>query len=217
MDFSDIQEKYLSVLKQYAVPIGLAVLGLVFLGYGVFASLSSKDSGSDILPSEAQAEVVDIGSKKKQIAVDVEGAVLNPGVYMLAKDARIQDALIEAGGMSDTADRARVAKGLNLAAKLIDGSKIYIPFVGESSTDAGAGVAATSGSEDSTNILGDTTGTININSASTVELEALPGIGAVTASKIISNRPYEKIEDLVTKKAVGQSVFTKIKDKISVY
>ena len=58
---------------------------------------------------------------------------------------------------------------------------------------------------------------VNINTASETELDALPGVGPVTAQKIISNRPYQKIDDLVSKKAVGASVFSKIKDQISIY
>jgi len=55
---------------------------------------------------------------------------------------------------------------------------------------------------------------VNINSASVHELDGLPGIGEVTADKIINNRPYERIEALVEKKIVGQKVFEQIKEKI---
>jgi competence protein ComEA len=92
-----------------------------------------------------------------------------------------------------------------------DGTKIYIPKVGEtlpSSTDnsvlpggAVAGVA--------------TTGLISINSASSTELESLPGIGPVSAGKIIDNRPYGSMDELISKKAIGKSVFQKIKTLIS--
>lgn len=66
-------------------------------------------------------------------------------------------------------------------------------------------------------IQGTSSGTININQASESELDALPGIGPVTAQKIISNRPYQSVEDLLNKKAVGASEFAKIKDQMSVY
>ncbi len=55
---------------------------------------------------------------------------------------------------------------------------------------------------------------IDINSASEQELDALPGIGKVTVGKIISNRPYEKIEALIEKKIVGRRVFEQIREKI---
>jgi hypothetical protein len=57
-------------------------------------------------------------------------------VYSLPFDYRVQDALIAEGGMSDKADRLKVAKGMNLAVKLIDGGKIYIPFQGDTASIA---------------------------------------------------------------------------------
>jgi len=71
----------------------------------------------------------------------------------------------------------------------------------------------------SSNLSGTVAGssTVNINQASAEELDALPGIGPVTAQKIISNRPYQSAQDLLEKKVVGQSEFTKIKDEVSVY
>ena len=63
------------------------------------------------------------------------------------------------------------------------------------------------------NTLGITTGLININSASQSDLESLPGVGPVTAGKIIDGRPYQSIEELKSKKAVGNSLYDKIKDK----
>ena len=68
----------------------------------------------------------------------------------------------------------------------------------------------------SKNILGVTEGLININTATQTELEALPGVGPVTAGKIIDGRPYQTLEELKTKKAVGNALFEKIKDKLTV-
>src|SRR3989344_3599763 len=113
-----------------------------------------------------------------------------------------------AGGFSDKANTEWIAKNLNLAAKLTDAAKIYIPFAGEE--------LATSGSMDSTSTTGTTgnTGLININSANQAQLESLPGVGPVTAAKIISGRPYGSVDELLGKKIVGASVFEKIKEKI---
>ena len=58
---------------------------------------------------------------------------------------------------------------------------------------------------------------VDINTGSQSQLEALPGIGPVTASKIIAGRPYNSVDELLSKKIVGSKVFNQIKDKITVY
>src|SRR5258706_10926313 len=110
--------------------------------------------------------------------VDVEGAVVNPGVYKLSQNARVQDGLIAAGGLSAVADREAVAKSLNLAAKLSDGIKIYVPKIGDPSTGSGKNISGSSG-----NILGAATGLVNINSATADQLDNLSGVGPVPAQK----------------------------------
>lgn len=218
MDFSG---KFATTLKQYMLPILLGGVGIVLLLYGLIQSVVPKQEKSDI-SFEAATDTAAAADKPKidEITVDIEGAVLKPGVYKLPKDARVHDALIKAGGMSGKADRVQVAKALNLASKIIDGGKIYIPFEGDSVNISQTGSPLRQGSEGQAgqSVMGDTaTNLININSASSTELDTLPGVGPATSEKIINNRPYERIEDLITKKAVGQSVFDKIKDKIVVY
>ena len=96
-----------------------------------------------------------------------------------------------------------------MATKLADGAKIFIPSVGEA---VNGGSALNSSSEGI--IVG---ALININTSSQSQLESLPGIGPVTAQKIIAGRPYGSIEELLSKKIVGSKVFGQIKDKIAVY
>lgn len=191
------------------IVILLGVGGLIFLGYGAFQMLAPGTE--EIIIEKAQsADASVVGNAmatQKEIAVDVEGAVEKPGVYHLSVDARQQDALIAAGGMSKSADRSIVAKTLNMAAKLSDGMKIYIPRLGES-----LAVMTTAGTQQ---VAGLATSSISVNTGSAAELDSLPGIGVVTANKIISNRPYGSLDELTSKKAVSRSVFEKIKDKIS--
>ena len=71
------------------------------------------------------------------------------------------------------------------------------------------GVAAAPGNQAQTKV--------NLNTATQPELEALPGIGPVTASKIISDRPYQQVEDLLNKKVVSKAIFEKIKDSLVLY
>lgn len=209
MDFQLLLEKYRPLLSQYWLPITLALFGLMFLVYGLMVLLGGFSSSKDIV-FEAGGEATE-SAKVKEIIVDVSGAVLKPGVYRLPFDARVQDALVAAGGLSEAADRGWVAKNLNLALKLKDGTKIYIPSSGESTTrSASSGQASTTGSTGGT-------GLININTASEGELDSLPGIGPITAQKIINARPFDSVEDLLNKKIVGSKVFEQIKEKITVY
>jgi competence protein ComEA len=212
----DFEENLLPFLKEHAVALLLGVVGLLFLGYGLI-SLSnpqSKGSMSQFQPSEqvAKPKVSTVSPIIKQITIDIEGSVMKPGVYKLPQNSRVQDALIAAGGLSEDADRKNVAQALNLAAPLTDGAKIYIPAVGEQMTASGGTSDNSSGT-----VQGSATATVNINQASESELDALPGVGPVTAQKIISDRPYQSVQDLLTKKAVGASEFGKIKDMVSVY
>lgn len=191
-------------IDKFKIPLGLSLVGLVLIIGGVFASNLNGRSQQEF-PRESIVE------SQKLISVDVSGAVQKPGVHKLKDGARIEDAITSAGGFSEKANSEYISKYLNLAQKLSDGSKIYVPFEGETplrpaSPDfAGQGVVAGQQSK------------ININIASQSELEALPGIGPVTASKIISDRPYQKIEDLLNKKIVNKSTFEKIKNSIVVY
>ncbi|QQG43093.1 MAG: helix-hairpin-helix domain-containing protein [Candidatus Daviesbacteria bacterium] len=188
-------------LERYKLPVALSLVGIVLILGGVF--ISNSKSSQKQFPQES------VVTGSLQLAIDVSGAVEKPGVYKLEASSRVEDAINAAGGFTDQANIIFISKQLNLARKLTDGMKIYVPFVGEKDTDLAvsqnvAGVSATS------------TAPVNINAASQNDLEALPGIGPTTAGKIISNRPYQSIEELLNKKIVGKAVFTKIKDQISI-
>jgi len=152
----------------------------------------------------------------ESIVVEIAGAVEKRGVFKLPQGSRVQDLLILAGGLSPDADRAWVEKHVNLAAKLNDGQKIYIPSKSEQSSQKSA--KNNPGEEEhSESVMGSMQTLVNINTASQKELESLPGIGPVYAQKIIEQRPYSSIEELVSKKVLKPSLFEKIKDRISVY
>lgn len=175
--------------------VGIFVLAL---GAGLFAFKGAKNNSSSDIQIISASEV----PVHTEIVVDVAGAVVTPGVYKLAQESRVFDAIKAAGGLNEDADRTRI----NLAAKVVDGQKINVPAIGEQlgSSIVGSSVAGQSIS-----------GLVSINSGSQAELESLPGIGPVTAVKIISSRPYSTLEDLKTKKAVGSATYDKIKDLIT--
>lgn len=201
MDLQSLREQYAPLVRQHWLPISLGSLGLIFLVYGLIslggslAPATDLEFSSDAIASESASQ--------KGIMVDVEGGVVRPGVYTLSQHARLQDALIAAGGLSQNADRGWVAKNLNLAAKVQDTSKVYVPMVGENTA--------------STAIVGESFRQTNINTATEQELDRLPGIGATTAQKILGSRPYATTDELLVKKVVSKKVFDQIKDKITAY
>jgi len=212
------QEVILEFIKKNLLYVGLISLGLMLMILGVFQYFSSKSDTSDIeftSSSSAGVQGADIKGEStvSKISVDVEGKVQKPGVYTLPEGSRIQDALIAAGGLSSTADRVYVSKHLNQAQKVIDGGKIYIPAIGETQA-ANIPAEAHDTMSNSSASTTDTSGMININSASGAQLDTLPKIGPVTAKKIIGGRPYQDINELVSKKVLGQKTFEGIKEKI---
>lgn len=193
-------ETIINFLEKFKLPLALSFLGLVLIIGGIFASGLSNARNKDY-PKESLVD------SQKMISIDVSGAVVTPGVYKLTDGSRIEEAVNAAGGFSPDSDKEYISKYINLAQKLVDGTKIYIPVVGESISAAQIGQVA------GTN----TSAKININTAAPSELESLTGVGPVTASKIISGRPYQRIEELIDKKIIGKAVFEKIKDSIVVY
>lgn len=157
--------------------------------------------------------------QEKKIVVDVSGAVHKPFVYTFAPSARFIDAIHRAGGLTDEADKAFVARNVNYARILSDQEKIYIPSL----IDTANGII---GENKRTieyiqpNTFASVTNDIkktNINSASALQLDQLPGVGKVQAQAIISNKPYNSIEDIVEKGIVTKSTYEKIRELISVY
>ena len=209
MDIEELINRYLPLARRHWLPLVLGITGLILLGYGLIGLFASSSDSKDIIFEKADSR--ESSSPSASLVVDVEGAVVSPGVYNLPKDSRVKDALIASGGVSAQGDRLWVAKNLNLALKIIDGAKIYIPFEGEKQSSP-----ALSGSTGGSSTVG-IGESININSASEKELDALPGVGPVTAQKIIDNRPYQTLQELVSKKVVSSKVFDNIKDKVTLY
>ena len=148
------------------------------------------------------------------IAVDVGGAVQRPGVYRLPAGSRIADAIAAAGGYSPRVDVAAASDRLNLAAVLADGERVRVPARGEPGGAAGGAAGASGGTAPRAS-----GGPVDQNRATAAELEALPGIGPVTAAKIIAARegtPFTSVDDLRTRGLVGPATFAKIKALVAV-
>jgi competence protein ComEA len=208
MDIKGLFLEHIPLIRKNWMILSLGILGLIFFAYGLIGLFSTNKTGAEGIIFESNS-VKQTQVEVKTILVDVAGAVVRPGVYKLPQESRVQDGLIAAGGLSAQADREYIAKNINLAIKLSDGVKIYIPAVGQAVGDASVPNTSSGGIVIS--------GLININSASESDLDTLPGIGPVTAKKIISGRPYNSVDDLINKKIVGTKVFEQIKDKITIY
>lgn len=192
-------QKYLPLIKSNILPLGLGFAGLILLGTGIIFSLNSKKTEDITFSSSQNNSNQSVNSK---ITIDIEGAVLNPGVYSLPDSSRVKEALISAGGLSSDADRDFISKNINLAAQLSDGQKLYIPRIGDNLTSP---------------VLGTNTSLVNVNTASLGELDSLAGIGPVTAQKIVDSRPYKSVDDLVSKKILSSKVLDKIRERITAY
>lgn len=199
-------EKFNEILNANKISIALSLVGIVLVIGGIYLSRPTpKPQAATIYPKESLVK----GVSTEEIKVDVSGAVNNPGVYSFTSETRVEDVIKKAGGFSKKANSEYISKSLNLSQKVSDGIKIYVPFEGEISGGVSGGGAVSS-------LSTTTSGSININSADSKSLDSLPGVGAVTSQKIIDNRPYQSIEELVSKKVVGKSTFEKIKDQISI-
>ncbi|MER3454086.1 MAG: hypothetical protein C4318_02860 [Acidimicrobiia bacterium] len=161
------------------------------------------DSSDGVSPASSTGA----SSRRLPVAVYVTGAVNSPGVYYFTEGRRVVEALEAAGGARPEADISR----LNLAAPLEDGTRIYVPQIGEDPPDAQAATGALSpgGSEagGSRSQSGFSSAKININKASASELEKLPGIGPALAERIVADRkrngPFQKAQDLARVPGIG--------------
>ena len=211
MQSNEPKDQYLFFVKNHWLPLVFTSIGIILILFGIISIVFSENNQKGLIIEEAASTHSVSSEQAEQIVVDISGAVEKPGVYKLSADSRLQEALIAAGGLSQDANRDYVSKNINLAAKISDGAKIYIPSRDESISPQRPHFAGQAGSVAGANSL------ININTASQAELEGLSGVGPVTAQKIIEGRPYGSIEELRVKKMVGEKAFGEIKDKVTVY
>ena len=143
----------------------------------------------------------------KPIIVHITGAVPRPGVYALPEGARVQDAISAAGGFLAEAEKT----GINLARALEDGEQLDIPYI-----EGFVPVIATPEEV----FFAPESDLIDINTATTFELETLPGIGPTTAQKIVdyreTNGPFLSVEDLINVPGIGPATYDEIKDLVTV-
>ncbi|HLA16384.1 MAG TPA: ComEA family DNA-binding protein [Candidatus Limnocylindrales bacterium] len=196
-------------------PIVLGALTIISIAVAVAVVLVSvrppTGSGVGIVPIDS-AEVVGADA---MIVVEVEGAVAHPGVIRLADGSRVGDAIAAAGGYSPRVDVVSAEREVNLAAVLADGDRIIVPSRDGAAIGGPADAAKEPGSEAA---AGTADRLVDLNRATQAELEALPGIGPVTAGKIIAareERPFGSASELLERKVVGKATYEKIRDLVS--
>ncbi|NMB91954.1 hypothetical protein GYA37_03880 [candidate division WWE3 bacterium] len=214
----------------------VAVLLLMLGGIVGFIFARKKVATSCVLAMEGVVQ--DQSKEIKKIVVDLSGAVKKPGLYELDEGSRVGELLDLGGGTTEESSALWISKNLNLSKKLEDSSKVYIPFEWETYSfqedeilnlvkpsdlsSNGSSNKSQSDSSESTNSQEDSLGDassasskINVNTATSSELDALPGIGPAFAEKIISNRPYSDFLEFESKSGLWKSVSAGIKDLIS--
>lgn len=177
---------------------------------------SGEEDLSESLQADYESSSKDLQSEAGQVIVYVCGQVVSPGVYTLREDARMNDAVMAAGGLLETA----AADAVNLAAPIVDGERIYIPTQEEASSGIGltsdltAAVSQEAGMSDETGTL------VNINTADQTLLMTLPGIGEAKAKSIIEyrekNGAFRSIEALKEVPGIKSGVYDGLCDRITV-
>ncbi len=191
-------EAFLRSLPARRIAVVLCVLAAVGVvgGYGVAMRARPKPAHISLASPSAT-------SSGHLIFVHVAGSVRHPGLYELHEGARVNDAVLTAGGAADDAD----LDALNLAAKVKDGDKVLVP-----AKSGGAGAqAAPSSSEGAL---------INLNTATADQLETLPGVGPSTAQKIIAYRTdhggFRTVDDLQNVPGIGPRKLDQIRPHVTV-
>ena len=200
------------------------MIAAAFCSCGGKNEVVKLDEVSDLPSKESEPVQTETASVTREVKVYVCGAVRNPDVYCLDPDMRIADAVDAAGGFTESAGSSY----LNLAAKISDGQKIYIPTESEIEEVLGDGEVSTAMVNITTNTpgitstsaQGDGDGMVDINSADRDTLMTLPGIGQSKADKIIAYREanggFSSIEDIMLVAGIKEGLYNKVKDKICV-
>lgn len=162
----------------------MAVVALV-IGGAVLLAVRRPPPPVRLIEPQAAAEIV----------VQIDGAVMRPGVYRLPPGTRVSDALHAAGGPTSSAD----LDALNGARALRDGERLHIP--GRAAAHDSRHPAA-----------------VNINTATAEDLESLPGIGPVLAARIIEDRtrhgPFRALEDLLRVQGIGPGLLSRLRGTV---
>ena len=205
-----------SLIGIYAA--SLALVGMLGYGWGRSSGASSPMHTASV-NAQGSVEVIDLSkpslapaptepstpaeqSPPAEVVVHVSGAVKQAGVYRLAPDSRVADAIEQAGGTTENAN----LDALNLAEPLQDGQKIHVPRKGEASAPTTASVSPPRTPRRAPQAAA-VQFPINLNTATAEQLEAIPGIGPVLAQRIIEYRQthgrFQSVDELLEVRGIG--------------
>lgn len=221
----------LAIIKSFVLSYRLYLIAgsVLLIGGCVFFTTSQR--GQVVVSPVKKSEVLEKVNTMK-IYVDIEGAVVSPGLYLVPQDTRVGDLLKMAGGLLDSFDSFYFYKEVNLAFVLKDGDKVYIPFEWEYyESTASAPLALedyiVTKEDTSASILSERSSDtlpkqdsemskykVNVNTATKDMLDGLSGIGEVYATKIINARPYKDFTELISKSGVPEATLIKVQADI---
>ncbi|HEM3611016.1 TPA: helix-hairpin-helix domain-containing protein [Streptococcus suis] len=217
----DTIKTYIEMLKEYKWQIALpAAAGLLLTTFLIFSQPAKSDqtglpdfpqteqtSNSSELVEETSTEV---SKEPSQLVVDVKGAVAKPGLYTLEADARVNDAVDAAGGLTSQAD----PKSINLAQKLSDEAVVYVASKDENISLVASTTASSAMSQEGNESK------INLNTATEADLQTISGIGAKRATDIIAYREanggFKSVDDLNNVSGIGDKTMESIRPYVTV-
>ena len=208
--------------KQKIIFIVIGTLMVMFIGYYIIKKQDDYKYKEieTIIEEDSAANAVNYEEKidDTSIIVHVTGAIKKDGIIKAKQGDRIADVIEKAGGITEEADLSKV----NLAYRVSDGQKIYIPSINEKDFQTETEEYITN--EAGKNIIVEEKETnkekVNINTATQTELETLSGIGPSTALKIINyrneNGKFKTKEDIKNVPGIGEQKYESIKENINI-
>ncbi|HKF00606.1 MAG TPA: ComEA family DNA-binding protein [Actinomycetes bacterium] len=207
----------LAALGRHARLTALAVLATTALAWLVWTRATPRPEPDGLPPGPAASTGPAVardpapggepaGGARARLAVHVAGRVRRGGLITLPAGSRVADALAAAGGAAPGADLDR----LNLARHLTDGEQVLVPTRGAPAPATGPGAEAPGGTP---------TGPVPLNTATAEQLDTLPGVGAVTAERIVAYRsahPFRSVEELQQVPGIGERRYATLKDLVTV-
>ena len=202
----------------------IIIISIITLGVAYYTYIMKTNDEFNVeeqsleVEKDTEEENNEVKEEKSKIIIHVSGAVVNEGIVELEEKARVADAIEAAGGVTEDA----YMRNINLASLLEDGMKVYIPTKEEvmQKEENSDYIIGSNNIIENNNVESKKSGKVNINTATKEELDTLPGVGELTANKIISyreeNGKFKSIEEIKEVSGIGDSKFEQIKDLIEI-
>lgn len=207
--------------QRYLLYGGILLVVIITVIGGFLLFTPSSNTEEDALPEDAflfeeeaegleetETETEQKEEEKTEVFVDVKGEIARPGIYEMEVDRRVDDAIREAGGVTEEANE----KAINFAEKLQDEMVVYVPHEDEKDHE-GWGASATASGDDEEEM-------ININVADEATLQQLSGVGPVTAEAVVQYREengnFQQASDIQNVSGIGEKTYQQLEDQIDV-